>query len=92
MHNYTRKMPPRVADHEIDHLEAVLSLASRAFATTALPRLDLAYWRSRVEQLGNRYELLPQQKNRVAKLSRALAAVANEERAAPANPMSRIAA
>jgi hypothetical protein len=85
-------MPPRVADREIDHLEAVLSLGSRAYATTALPRLDLAYWRSRVEQIGNRYELLPQQKNRVAKLLRALAAVVNEESAAPDNPMSRIAA
>ena len=92
-HNGPRKLLTRAADNEIKHLETVLSLSSRSYATTSLPRLDFAYWRSRVDHLSDRYDLLPQQKDRVGKLSRSLAAAAAEEHApAAADPLSRVAA
>jgi hypothetical protein len=79
------KRSPHLADGEIGHLETVLSLASRGYATTPIPAMDLAYWVSRVNQLDADFHLLPLQKNRMAALSRSLSSIAsNAAASAPA--------
>jgi len=85
------KRSPHLADGEIGHLETVLSLASRGYATTPIPAMDLAYWASRVNQLDADFHLLPLQKNRIAALSRSLSLIGSNA-AASTPALSRVAA
>jgi hypothetical protein len=75
-HDGAKKLPARLADRELSHLQAVLSSASRQFALTAVRGLDLVYWTARVASIDTQYELLTSQKQRLASLSRLLAALA----------------
>jgi hypothetical protein len=70
-----KKRPARLADCELSHLEAVLGLAGRRSVATALRGLDLAYWSARVASIATQYDLIMSQTQRVAALSRSLAAL-----------------
>jgi hypothetical protein len=70
-----QKRPARLADGELSHLEAILGIAGRRSAATAVRGLDLAYWSARIASVATQYDLLMSQTQRVAALSRSLAAL-----------------
>lgn len=67
-----KKRPARLADAELNHLEAVLGIAGRRFTATSMRGLNTAYWSARVDAIAAQHDLVASQKKRVAVLSSAL--------------------
>jgi hypothetical protein len=70
-----KKLPARLADAELSHLEALLGTAGRRSVAMAVRGLGLTYWSARIAAIATEYDLVASQTNRVAALSRSLAAL-----------------
>lgn len=70
---YAHKLPARLADREIEHLEKVLNARVLSDAQIKARGLDPSYWVERATALTEKYVLSTSQRSRVAALASAFA-------------------
>jgi hypothetical protein len=63
-----KRHPAQFADAEIAHLEMIVGLFTRNDDCWLILGLSWRYWRKRVEEIGQAFDLVPVQKRRIAAL------------------------
>jgi hypothetical protein len=63
-----KRMPSRLADAELDHLERMVQYVTRQTGANSRQKLDFDYWRKRLRVLTQTHDLMLPQKNRVVAL------------------------